>query len=444
MISREQTNTDQRNRLRRFALVTQPFGATLFDRERVQYFPFDHDAADLLREWTVTSCDATIASQTCPEQRVKVIRFAEHLIRESILGCDGRIDAEVVMPKSGSQAHPQHQNSNWLSGPLVTHVEVIGACNITCTHCFAGSLPRNHDPLRLAEFEALFADLASIGCFRASLTGGEPLLRSDLFDIIDVAIANQLHVTVTTNGTLLTPSIAREFGKRRAVRVNLSLEGATPESNDAVRGAGVFDQVREKTRLLRQHTDFTVGFTLTRQNAAEAEACADLAKQLGARAAVFRPLFPVGLAQQHPEMMQSFAEYSQTLQQILRFAEDDSPLVEDNQECAAGRMLASVSAQGDVNACGFLGSKYVAANIRDRKFSEIWNDRHLMAEFRDSAAVANEMGATVAHEGFRGGCRARALAANGSANASDPWHDDFERMSDANFFPISNLSVTRG
>ncbi|MGI9473558.1 MAG: radical SAM/SPASM domain-containing protein, partial [Rubripirellula sp.] len=432
-----------------FALVPQHFGSMLFDRQRVQYFPFDHDASELLELWTRESCDGIIGEQKDEQRRSQIAGFAEHLLREGILSCDGRLDAKVLKPAANSRPttsmetkEAERVGQTHLTGPLVTHVEIVGACNITCTHCFAGDLPRNQNPLTLDELDTLFRDLASIGCFRVSLTGGEPLLRHDLFEIIDSATSHQLHATVTTNGTLITKAVAEQFGTRPGVRVNLSLEGSTAASNDSVRGAGTFDQVCEKAALLRPYADFTIGFTITRQNAAEAEACASLAKRLGARAAVFRPLFPVGVAQRHPSMMPSFDEYVDTLKTIAGCDTIESPALEGNSMCAAGRLLASVSAQGDVNACGFLGEKYAVENIRNRLFSEIWNDSDSMHEFRHCEGDASDQNDGTNH--FQGGCRARALAANGDVNAVDPWHEQYESEPLRHFFPISNLSVTRG
>ncbi len=125
-----------------------------------------------------------------------------------------------------------------LVGPLAVHLEVVAACNLTCTHCFADVLPRQEKYLTLDELDQLFASLARMGSFRLGLTGGEPLLRPDLFDIIDAATSYGLQPCITTNGLLITKEVAREFGRRELVWLNVSLEGATAETNDLVRGKG--------------------------------------------------------------------------------------------------------------------------------------------------------------------------------------------------------------
>jgi MoaA/NifB/PqqE/SkfB family radical SAM enzyme len=82
------------------------------------------------------------------------------------------------------------------------------------------------------------------------------------------------------------------------VWLNVSLDGATAKTNDRVRGAGTFDRVVENLRLLGQHARFTLAFTVMSTNVHEIEACAELAARVGALTAVFRPLYPVGIARQ--------------------------------------------------------------------------------------------------------------------------------------------------
>src|SRR5262249_32824961 len=154
-----------------------------------------------------------------------------------------------------------------LVGPLAVHLEVVAVCNLACTHCFAGVLPRNHHPLTLRELDGLFSDLAGLGSFRLGLTGREPLLRKDLVGILPSATGGGLHPCLTTNGLLITEEAARQLGKRDLVWLNVSLEGPDAETNDAVRGPGTFAAVLDRLAVLRRHARFTLAFTVMRTNA---------------------------------------------------------------------------------------------------------------------------------------------------------------------------------
>jgi len=184
-----------------------------------------------------------------------------------------------------------------------------------------------------------------------------------------------------------------------------------------VRGAGTFDAVVERLRAVGRHMRFTIAFTITSTSAGEVEACAALARELGAHTAVFRPLYPVGEARAHPELYPTFAQYTGALARLVgcgwspALRADTQAVTYAGPGCGAANLVASVSATGDVNPCSFLGSAFESGNIRDRPFAEIWRAGHAFRRLREERGE------------FRGGCRARALAAHGDAFARDPWHD---------------------
>jgi radical SAM protein with 4Fe4S-binding SPASM domain len=403
-------------------LVPQHFGCLVFDRRTSRYLPFDGEATDLLLALHRRPAGQVLAGLPDNGERGAARRFIDCFYERGFFRTDGRLAADVL----DVDVPPDH-----LVGPLATHVEVIAACNLTCSHCFAGELPRNHHPLTLPELDRLFADLAGLGSFRLGLTGGEPLMRKDLFDVLDAATGRGLHPCLTTNGLLVTEDIAREFGRRDLVWLNVSLEGPTAATNDAVRGAGTFDAVMASLRHLRRHARFTLAFTIMRTNAHLVRACAELAYEVGAHTAVFRPLYPVGTALHHLDLMPTFSQYTAALRELAEMdapgadlcgldpfspesREPVRPDVHTSQTCGAGNHVCSVSVQGDVNPCSFLGPAFNAGNVRETPFPTIWRRGE---QFRRMRRQTGE---------FRGGCRARAQTFAGSADAADPWFEEFE------------------
>jgi MoaA/NifB/PqqE/SkfB family radical SAM enzyme len=222
------------------------------------------------------------------------------------------------------------------------------------------------------------------------------------------------------------------------VWLNVSLDGATAATNDAIRGAGTFDRVLERIEVLARHARFTLAFTIMRSNLDEIRACAELAERLGAATAVFRPLYPVGVARDHPELMPNFEDYHKAIDQLIDYGckggaelrgidpfgpaarEGSQSVIHNDHGCGAGNLVCSISLSGDVNPCSFLGPSYAAANLRDAPFEEIW---HRSQGFR---AIRSLPGGTP--DTFSGGCRARALVLKGSINAPDPWTTERERL----------------
>lgn len=404
-------------------LVPQYFGSTVFDRRTSRYMPFDQPATDFLR----SLCNANIAAVVGASDTAScggMLDFYQDFYHRGFFTIDGRF-AGVAL----DAIPPTHH----LLGPLALHLEVVAACNLKCVHCFAGELPRKEEPLTLKELDNLFSQMAAVGTFRLGLTGGEPLLRKDLFEIIDLALSHGLCPCVTTNGLLITEDIARQFGKRELVWLNVSLEGATAATNDPIRGSGTFDRVVEQLRILRRHCRFTLAFTIMSTNLHEVQACAKLAEESGAGTAVFRPLYPVGVARHHLDLMPTFQQYSDALLELESMRDDHVDLnhidpfsparrqeasanVCQNHGCGAGNTVCSVSVSGDVSPCSFLGPDSYTANVREHSLRDIWDESHGFTSIRELPDAEPGDNAI-----FSGGCRARSLVLNGSIRAADPW-----------------------
>ncbi len=410
-------------------LVPQHFGSFVFDRRSSRYMPFDRELTALLRAATHTPMHRLPGG---PE-------VFGALESRGFSTLDGRFDAAVI------DAEPP---ADHLLGPLAVHLEVIAACNLRCVHCFAGELPRK-GTLTVEEIDRLCGDLASMGSFRLGLTGGEPLLRPDLLDILDVATGHGLHPCLTTNGLRIDERWARELGRRELIWLNVSLDGATAETHDRIRGRGTFDRTIEKIRLLSEHARFTLAFTITSPLVAEVEACAALARALKAHTAVFRPLYPVGTAAAHLALMPTYDAYADALDLLARgLSPQDgdlhaidpfSPQIRETIQaksyvgagCGAAQLVASVSASGDVNPCSFLGPASNAGSLRQQSFATIW---HQSRGFTAMRALGRQgCGA------FAGGCRARAQTLNGHLDAADPWHDAW--LARRGRHPSTNLHV---
>lgn len=413
-------------------LVPQFFGSTVFDRRTSRYTPFDQKTTDLLQKSRTMSI-GRIVDEAPPTDREAMGKFASVFYERGFFTYDLRFNGDVLDVK------PPEDH---LTGPLAVHLEIVASCNLSCSHCFAGELPRREPPLSLSELDTLFATLARMGAFRLGLTGGEPLLRKDLFDILDLATHHGLHPCLTTNGLLLNETVAKKLGARPLVWLNVSLDGATAETNDRVRGEGTFERVLDKVAMLREHARFTLAFTVMKHNAHETRAFAEFAARVGAHTAVFRPLYPVGTAETNAELWPSFDDYERALDSIWtlgetsegrssairamdgfspRLRDETRAVVHDNWGCGAGNTVCSISVGGDVNPCSFLGPHFTAENIRRKSFDEIW---HASEKFRMIRGLPGDGTGTAT---FGGGCRARSLVMAGDVNAPDPWLAELEK-----------------
>ncbi len=136
-------------------------------------------------------------------------------------------------------------------------IQVTGTwCNLTCTHCFNASGPKDPWIQRMepAQVRAAIDEAASMGVKEIYLTGGEPFLHPQILDLIEYALRHA-PATVLTNGTLIGEAVADRLGElaaasRYSLEIRLSLDAAHRGANDAIRGKGVFDKVLRAARLL--------------------------------------------------------------------------------------------------------------------------------------------------------------------------------------------------
>ena len=313
---------------------------------------------------------------------------------------------------------------------LIVAWEVTAACNLCCGYCRASSssLP---DADELSTEEALYF-LDSVAPLQPMLilSGGEPLLRPDIFLIARHAVALNLRVSLASNGTMLSPSIADEIVASGISRVSISLDGATPEKHDRIRGKGSFQAALQGLESLRGKVDFQINNTLTCKNESDVALIFDLAQRVGARALHFFFLVATGRGQK--EDLISPERQEQLLQEIDRerarrpievqvtcapqYARITSPGRGHAGGCLAGKRFAFVSRKGDVYPCGYFPMQ--VGNIRENNFIEIWENAPELRALRERT-LKGKCG-RCSFAGICGGCRARAYAQTGDFLGPDP------------------------
>src|SRR5580698_6237558 len=127
-----------------------------------------------------------------------------------------------------------------LEAPICLTWELTYACNLSCVHCLSSSGRRDPRELTTAEAMAVIDELEQMQVFYVNIGGGEPTVRPDFWDLVDYATAHHVGVKFSTNGVKITPEIARRLAASDYVDVQISLDGATAEVNDAVRGPGSY------------------------------------------------------------------------------------------------------------------------------------------------------------------------------------------------------------
>ncbi len=148
---------------------------------------------------------------------------------------------------------------------------VTRRCNLKCMTCYVNDGSRTEaEEMQLKDIELMFQQLSRLGYHSITLSGGEPLLRSDIKDILVLSLNYFQTVNINTNGILLDKSMA-VFLKKNDINIMVSLESYNPEINDSIRGSGVHLNVTENLKYLKNigHDKITISMTLTNLNLSE-------------------------------------------------------------------------------------------------------------------------------------------------------------------------------
>ncbi|MFQ5875656.1 MAG: radical SAM protein, partial [Dehalococcoidia bacterium] len=279
--------------------------------------------------------------------------------------------------------------------------------------------------------------LVASGTSMLVLTGGEPLLRSDVVDLAARGSSQGLLVVLGTNGMLLSPSRVRDLKAAGVAGAGISLDSVHREKHDAFRGVdGAWEgAVRGIRACVAEGLPVLLQMTVLPWNYQEVAEAIELAHHEGATGFTLYFLVCTGRGeelsditpQQYDEALASLVEaqgrYPQMMvrarcaPQISRVASQQSSALVGNAGCLAARQYCRITPEGEVTACPYLPQ--VAGSLRERSFGPIWQDSLLLQRLREEVP-----GGRCGRCDFRelcGGCRARAFALTGDIFAEDPW-----------------------
>lgn len=322
--------------------------------------------------------------------------------------------------------------------PLYIAWEVSLRCNARCIHCYSNSGPGVRHPLELNTAEALSVidQLADAGLLILAFSGGEPLLRRDIFELIGHAVDHGLIVNIATNGAIITDGLAIRLRESGVRSITVSLDGAVASTHDNFRQfPGLFERTVNAIRILARHEHrVVVSFTPTSRNHAEGRAVVELAYALGASAVNMSEYVPAGRGTTDlcldPKTLQSVIqdwiamrrEYAGRMQIIwhdCRVALLVPPEERDRYSgCGAGKLTARICVDGTLTPCVFLPNP--AGNLRRERFSDIWEHSPLLHAIRDRSNLREGNCASCAFKFICGGCRAVSMANYGDPLCGDP------------------------
>ncbi|MBI4838354.1 MAG: radical SAM protein [Nitrospirae bacterium] len=333
--------------------------------------------------------------------------------------------------------------------------EITRRCNLKCVHCRSSSemVVSQHPDFSTEEAYRIIDDISSYAKPVVVLSGGEPLMRSDVFDIAKYGTEKGLRMCLATNGTLVTEAVCGNIKASGIRMVSLSLDGSTAEIHDDFRSQkGAFDGVVNAAGLFKKHSiQFLINSSFTKRNQGEIPKVYRLAKELGATAWYMFMIVPTGRGEDIMSELISKEDYEELLdwhyemekkekdilvrptcaphyyRVILQKAKQKGEQFERRtlkfstggaKGCIAGQVISLIDVDGNVLPCSYFPKS--AGNVRKQSFKDIWENSELFKELRDFKKYKGRCG-SCEYVTVCGGCRARAYAVTGDYLDEEPF-----------------------
>jgi radical SAM protein with 4Fe4S-binding SPASM domain len=326
---------------------------------------------------------------------------------------------------------------------------VTRRCNLECTHCYLPVTTRKERPvfssadeLTTQEAFQLIDRVAAVNPeVMLILSGGEPLLREDIFELSTYASGKGMMVVLGSNGLLVNEASARMMKQSGVSGISISLDSVDPEIHDAIRSrTGAWEKAVSAIKVCgKEGLSVQINTVVTGKNHDELPQLIAYARDLGAK--VFSPFFLVCTGrgeemtdlspQQYEKVLSLIAETqgkhgdmmirtrcAPTVRRILYQKDPGSRLLTMGAgRCLAGQSYCRITPEGDVTPCPYLPLS--TGNVREQDFGDIWQNSAIFNSLRDPAHKGKCKNCTF--KLLCGGCRARAYAAHQDILAEDPW-----------------------
>lgn len=336
--------------------------------------------------------------------------------------------------------------------------EMTTACNLKCVHCHTAGGAPGSDELTTEEAKNLLGELSHIRNFRMmAFTGGEPLMRSDLYELLAYSRSLGFNNTIATNATLIDDRVARRLRDHGVVIAAVSLDGISAKTHDMVRGLpGSFDSAVAGMRALsRAGILLHINITAMEYNVDQMNPLMGLVDELDTGILLIYQLVPVGrgraiqdaaLGKEANEWLTRFMARAQSSTNaimepvagpqywsfLLKRARIASGIGLNIAEkvfhgCSAGRGFIYIKPDGAVWPCPFI--EVSCGNVRERRFRDIWARASVLTELRQREKLLKGQCGECEYRRLCGGCRGRAWAFTGDYLAEDPCcfiHDNGE------------------
>jgi heme b synthase len=334
--------------------------------------------------------------------------------------------------------------------------EITAKCNLNCVHCRSSSdIHSAEGGFSFEKCKNLLDDISAFASPVIVLSGGEPLLRKDVFDIAKYGTDKGFRMCMATNGVLVDDEVCKKIKESGIKIVSLSLDGSTAEIHDNFRGQdGAFEGVLKAAEYFNKHgIKFIINSSFTKRNQEDIPNVYRLAKKLKATAWYMFLIVPTGRGEEIMKELVSKEDYEDILNWHYEMEKNEEEILVrptcapqyyriwherskadgldttrrslsfstgGGKGCIAAQSICFINSEGDVLPCSYFPMS--AGNVFEKSLKDIWENSKLFNDLRNFKDYEGKCG-VCKYLGVCGGCRARAYAVTDSYMAEEPFCD---------------------
>jgi len=353
----------------------------------------------------------------------------------------------------------------YYSAPALVDISLTRRCNLKCSYCYASGTPDadKNEELHLENFSALFNDLDSINTHRIALSGGEPFMREDFFNILDLTQRHKFAKIINTNGMLIKDDIAKKLSTYDIDRICVTIDGSNSTMHDSLRGEGSFAAAIEGIANLQKcRLPVSTLYTLTNDNVGDLINTIKLNESLGMEYMSVMVVCPTGRASDGSSLLTPEVWYPLFLKltemkmkgeiklsfkivppnesrvfwlfyyplkhynklDLLSVWNQSITFAGNNRDvsCQAGIAACSIAHNGDVYGCDLMMGidEFKAGNVKDKSIKDIWNHSSVFSTLRN-LKYSDLQGKCARCKNIwcGGGCRSAAFNLTGTITGAD-------------------------
>lgn len=277
--------------------------------------------------------------------------------------------------------------------------ETTRKCNLRCMHCYSDSGAHRKDELTVEEIKGFIDQLADIGVLAIAFSGGEPLCHPRLFELIEYARRKPLTVTLSTNGTLITPEVVTKLKELEVCRVDVSIDGPDAETHDQFRRVkGAFEKtVQGVTLLVNAGITVDASVCINRFNYKKVKHILELLHNVGVNDFKVWPIRFTGrpdeedffvTPEEFREVMEAVREYEF---EELGKAGKEEYRYSTLENCGIGSTRLVIKSNGVVTPCLSFEEDVSLGTIREQSIADIWNNSPLLKRLRSMSVFKTEI-----------------------------------------------------